>query len=174
MAASKGIIREMQGRPALLAKALITATALCLLAGCEAPRVKSMESVQSATLNNPPRDFNKEPIDPYSWGGIAMATGGRDARTTYGAMSPGSEDGVDEVYLQGAKKTPPANNTSTLYMVPDPRFENKAEQFLGSTYIGNEVDHAGYAKVIARGGVHDADPKRAGMVRPKKAAAASE
>src|SRR5689334_2100131 len=126
----------MHGRPALLLKALAAAIALSLLAGCERPRIKSYESDEAATMTNPARDFKKAPLDPYSWGGIAMATGGRDSRTTYGAMSPGTEDGVDEVYLPGAPKPIPANrSTQKIYNVPDPRFQNKTSQYLGSTYI---------------------------------------
>jgi hypothetical protein len=130
----------MHGRPALFAKIFVASTACWLIAGCHQPRIKSYESTEAATLTNPPRDFKAEPLDPYSWGGIAMATGGRDSRTTYGAMAPG-EEGVDEVYLPiGAKlNTPnPADETNRIYKIPDPRFENKVAQFTGSSYLDND------------------------------------
>ena len=65
------------------------------------PRIKSIESTQAATTSNPQRDFNQASLDPYSWSGIAGASGGREPRTTFGALAMNG-DGVDEVYLPSA------------------------------------------------------------------------
>jgi hypothetical protein len=129
----------MQGSFALFAKALAATALVTVIAGCEPPRVKSIESTVSATTSNPARDFKKEPLDPYSWGGIAAATGGREPRTTYGALAPGGHDGVDEVYLPISPNPSKMDRDSTnVYMLPDPRKQNKVEQFVGSRYLDNE------------------------------------
>src|SRR5256885_16260580 len=131
----------MHGRAVLFAKVLTAIAAIWLLAGCERPRIKSYESIESATLTNPPRDFRAEPLDPYSWGGIAMATGGRDPRTTYGAMAPGQDESVDEGYLPTSGQLPlkHPDDTAGLYLISDPRHQDKGAQFPGSSYIGNEA-----------------------------------
>jgi len=162
------IMNPMQGRPALLLKILAGTLALTFLAGCEAPRIKSYESTEAATLTNPPRDFNAAPLDPYSWGGIAMASGGREPRTTYGAMAPGYNEGVDEVYLpsgENQKTFPRSMSTTTTYGLQDPRQENKVGQFLGSTYIDNEkpANAEEGANVIDPVGTVNPNPPRAGL-----------
>ncbi len=128
----------MQGRFVLFAKVLIASSVVSLMAGCQPPRIKSMESAQAATQNNPARDFAAAPIDTGSWGGIARATGGRDSRTTYGSLSAGGNDGVNEVYLPMAPSGKPADDTSSVYLVPDPRGENKAGNYVGSKYLDND------------------------------------
>lgn len=148
----------MQGRFSQSFKILAAVLGLTVMAGCEQPRVKSYESAQAATLTNPPRDFKAEPLDPYSWGGIAMASGGRETRTTYGAMALGNQEGADEVFLPGTQPKQPANDTSRIYLVPDPRTEKKSVQYLGSDYTDNEAP--GHA--IAGPGVVDPAPPRAG------------
>jgi len=128
----------MQGRFVLFAKVVAACSVVWLVAGCQQPRIKSMESAQAATQTNPPRDFAQAPIDPYSWGGIAMASGGRDSRTTYGSLSAGGNDGVNEVYLPMSPSGKPANDTTGIYLVPDPRGENKAGNYVGSKYLDND------------------------------------
>lgn len=155
----------MQGRFALIVKVVAASAAVWLLAGCGQPRIKSMESAQAATMSNPPRDFKAAPLDPYSWGGIAMATGGRDSRTTYGALSPSGQDGVNEVYLPGPnmQAPKPSDDTSKIYLVPDPRDENKAQQYVGSRYLDNEGN-----TIVDKPGVINADPERAALAKPEQ------
>ena len=160
----------MQGRFALFAKVVSATAAVWLIAGCQPPRVKSMESAQAATTSNPPRDFKNEPLDPYSWGGIAMASGGRDSRTTYGSLSADGNDGVNEVYLP---TTPNANadlgDTKNIYLVPDPRSENKAAQYVGSHYIDNDGnDETSKASILLT------SPPRADLVVKPTPAESSE
>ena len=155
----------MQGRLVLVAKALVSVAGLWMLVGCQPPRIKSMESAQAATTSNPPRDFKKAPLDPYSWGGIAMASGGRDTRTTYGALSPNG-DGANEVYLPVAPN-PPAktDDTAKIYLVPDPRGENKVGQRLGSVYLDNEGNDITPKTV-------EMNPPRADLAKPQPKPAA--
>ena len=160
----------MQGRFALFAKVVSAAAVVWLIAGCQPPRIKSMESAQAATTSNPPRDFKNAPLDPYSWGGIAMASGGRDSRTTYGSLSADGSDGVNEVYLP---TTPNASadlgDTKHIYLVPDPRSENKADQYVGSHYLDNDGNDE-----TAKATVLQANPPRADLVVKPTPAATSE
>ncbi len=151
----------MQGRTALLAKVAIAGLSAWVVAGCEQPnRIKSIESVQAATLTNPPRDFKQAPLDPYSYGGIAMATGGRDPKASYGALAPGEHEGETQIYRdltpeeQGQRQK---NDNSRIYGVPDPRNEKTTSQFLGSKYIGNEPD-----QTLAQPGTQTASVPRVG------------
>lgn len=126
-----------------------------------------MESSHSATTSNPPRNFKEAPLDPYSWGGIARSSGGRDTRTTYGAMSAGGNDGVNEVYLPGAARPPVSGDTSKIYLVPDPRTQNKAGQYVASRYLDNDGND-----IVAKPGVINANPPRAGAVKKQPKAPA--
>jgi hypothetical protein len=133
-----------------------------VIVGCERPRIKSYESIQSATLTNPARDFKKAPLDPYSYGGIARASGGRDPRTSYGSLARGDTDGVPELY----SATPPdlaskrKLDTLPIYLVPDPRTQNKVAQYVASAYI----DNAG--KKIEDPRIKTQNPTRVGAASP--------
>jgi hypothetical protein len=132
----------MQGRASLLAKVATICLFAWVLTGCEQPnRIKSMESVQAATLTNPQRDFKQAPLDPYSYGGIAMATGGRDTKASYGALAPGEHEGETQIYrdLTPAEQSQrQKDDNARIYGVPDPRNEKTVSQFLGSQYVGND------------------------------------
>jgi hypothetical protein len=128
----------MQGRFVLVAKALIVCGLAWLIVGCEPPRIKSMESIHAATNSNPPRDFKTAPLDPYSWGGIAMASGGRDSRTTYGALSQIGGDGVSEIYLPSVPGAAPVIPKNDIFNIPDPKSEKKDSQYVGSRYLDND------------------------------------
>ena len=151
----------MQGRFAPFAKAFSAVVCVAVIAGCEPPRVKFVESTVSATSVNPPRDFTKEPLDPHSWGGIAAATGGREPRTTYGSLSPSGNDGVDEVYLPvSANPAVMKQDSMKTYLVPDPRRQNKVGQYAASRYIDNEGHD-----VVKAPHVIQPHPPRAGLVK---------
>lgn len=134
----------MQGRAALLAKVAAVGLFAWAIAGCEQPnRIKSRESILAATLTNPPRDFHHAPLDPYGYGGIAHATGGRDPKASYGALAPGEHEGETQIYrdLTPAEQSlRQKDDNSKVYGVPDPRNEKVVSQFLGSRYLGNEPD----------------------------------
>lgn len=153
----------MSGRVSVSALVVVALSSVALT-GCERPRVKSYESIESATHTNPPRDFAQAPLDPYSWGGIASASGGRDPGTSYGAMAPGTNDGATQIYkpLSAEETAALARNDSfNIYLVPDPRNRNLVGQYLASAYIGNEKD----AVWTTAPGIKTAQPPRAGIAK---------
>lgn len=152
----------MHGRALLLSRVLVLGALAWLVAGCEPPRIKSKESIDSATLTNPPRDFMAAPLDPYSYGGIAGASGGRDPKVTYGAMAPGPFEGADAIYRVEITREDPILNHSDEYLVPDPNGENLTGQYLGSSYLDNE------GKKVADVGLQRQMqfPPRAGTTQP--------
>lgn len=70
-------------------KTLIAAAMLMLLTGCQ-PRVKSLESNESAMTPNPPAAGKT--IDPYTNGGIAGASGGGKPEASYATVKPSSAE----------------------------------------------------------------------------------
>lgn len=128
----------MHGRALLLSRVLVLGAFAWLVAGCEPPRIKSKESIDSATMTNPPRNFQAAPLDPYSYGGIAGASGGRDPKTTYGALARDENEGANDIY--GGPRNNGAPDNSPIYLVPDPRREMLTGQYLGSSYLDNKGD----------------------------------
>ncbi len=66
---------------------LIVLTFVFLAAGCQ-PRIKSLESNESAMTPNP--KASGMTIDPYTYGGIATATGGTKPAASYASSQAGS------------------------------------------------------------------------------------
>lgn len=124
-----------------VANKLVRLSALSLvivLAGCHMPRIKSLESYQSATTPDPPRDLKAAPVDPYGYAGIADGSGGRMAKTTYGAGAKGEHIGASEIYgLLDAEELAARKRLSTekLDLVPDPSAMNVRDPYLASVYL---------------------------------------
>ncbi len=117
---------------------LILLSSALVLAGCGMPRIKSLESHASATTPDYPRDQKAAPVDPFGFAGIADGSGGRMAKTTYGAGSAGPDTGASEIYgmldadeLAGRKRL----STQELDLMPDPSAQNLRAPYLGSVYL---------------------------------------
>jgi hypothetical protein len=68
-----------------VAHSLTFVLAAAMLAGCQ-PRIKSLESNESAMTPNP--KAQGKTIDPYTYGGIAGATGGTQTQTRLNKPEP--------------------------------------------------------------------------------------
>lgn len=158
----------MHGRALLLSRVLLTGALAWILTGCEPPRIKSLESYTSATQPNPPRDFKKAPLDPYSYGGIAGATGGIDPRTSYGAMSGRRDIGLDPLYQPSKTVATPSQDDSPEYLWPDAKKQPKTPQHLASAYLDKE------GHLVAPQGTLVENPPRAGEVAPHAASEEGE
>lgn len=77
----------------------ILALAAVTVTGC-VPRIQSLESYHSATIPNPPKIYI---MDPGSYGGVAQASGGLIAGTSYGTGAKGDDIGNQAHYDQLAK-----------------------------------------------------------------------